>query len=47
MMQREDGPIPKEYTLWKSSEEDGVQWYVSGKQLYMLALRLLAATATS
>ncbi|KAI4702778.1 hypothetical protein J4E89_010312 [Alternaria sp. Ai002NY15] len=27
MMQREDGPIPEEYTLWRPSEEDGVQCY--------------------
>lgn len=36
MMQREDGPIPEEYTLWKSSEEDGVKWYVSRNRLCMI-----------
>ncbi|CAI9627663.1 unnamed protein product [Alternaria burnsii] len=27
MMQREDGPIPEKYTLWKAIEEEGVQCY--------------------
>ncbi|KAI4686441.1 uncharacterized protein J4E84_005720 [Alternaria hordeiaustralica] len=27
MIQREDGPIPEEYTLWKSSVEDGLHCY--------------------
>ncbi|RYN15849.1 hypothetical protein AA0115_g12742 [Alternaria tenuissima] len=32
MMQREDGPIPEKYALWKATEEEGVQWSVRGKQ---------------
>ncbi|OAG19999.1 hypothetical protein CC77DRAFT_937415 [Alternaria alternata] len=27
MMQREDGPIPEKYALWKATEEEGVQCY--------------------
>lgn len=38
MIQREDGPIPEEYTLWKTREEDGVHWYGFGQRLYIIPL---------
>jgi SWI/SNF-related matrix-associated actin-dependent regulator of chromatin subfamily A3 len=44
MMQRENGPIPKEYRLWNPAEENGVQWYVFGRHLCMLSLTPLVAT---
>ena len=27
MLQRENGPIPDDYRLWKSAEIDGLPWY--------------------
>jgi hypothetical protein len=33
MIQREDGPIPEEYTLWKSTEEEGIPWYAQADNL--------------
>jgi hypothetical protein len=38
MMQREDGPVPEKYALWKATEEDGVQWSVRGKQAGLVLL---------
>jgi hypothetical protein len=38
MMQREDGPIPEKYALWKATEEEGVQWSVRGKQAGLVLL---------
>jgi hypothetical protein len=29
MTQRENGPIPESYRLWKPSEREGLLWYVS------------------
>lgn len=44
MMQREDGPIPEKYALWKAIEEEGVQWLVCGKQAGLLLLIEITAT---
>jgi hypothetical protein len=44
MMQREDGPIPEKYTLWKAIEEEGVQWLVCGEQAGLLLLIEITAT---
>ena len=44
MMQREDGPIPEKYALWKAIEEEGVQWLVCGKQAGLLLLIEMTAT---
>jgi SNF2 family DNA or RNA helicase len=47
MMQREDGPIPEEYALWKSTDEEGVQWYVRNELVCLLSLMQLKATIMS
>jgi hypothetical protein len=43
-MQREDGPIPEKYALWKAIEEEGVQWSVRGKQAGLVLLIEITAT---
>lgn len=47
MMQREDGPIPEEYALWKSADDEGAQWYVRNELLCLLSLMQLKATVMS
>jgi hypothetical protein len=37
MIQRENGPIPHMYRLWKPHEREGLPWYVHGI-LYDLGL---------
>jgi hypothetical protein len=38
MMQREDGPIPEAYALWRATNEDGVRWSVYGKSISLQLL---------
>jgi hypothetical protein len=46
MIQRENGPIPHMYRLWKPHEREGLPWYVHAS-VYDLSLLVLVIVMLS